>query len=392
MAVLAAVAFVAVAAVVGRAAVRPRGSVVPEATATMGTVARPAPAPSGEGPLVQIALLLDTSSSMDGLIAQAKTQLWRIVNEFSQANRDGRKPRLQLALYEYGNDGLPSSEGWIRRVSALTQDLDGVSEKLFALRTNGGSEFCGMVIRRAVSELEWSAEPDALRLVFIAGNEAFTQGPVDFRDAVREATAKHIRVNTIHCGAGEEEGWRDGARLADGRYLVIDQNRVVADPVAPQDAELAKLGTELNGTYVPYGTAGAAGAARQAAQDSNSRGISLGNLAQRSVSKASNFYSNESWDLVDAVRKNKVQVDKIAAEELPAELKGKDEAEKREWLDGQAKKRDSIRTRIAELDGQRRAFLEGERAKAKGTGADTLDSAMLASIREQAGQSGLSFK
>ena len=30
-------------------------------------------------PLVQIAILLDTSNSMDGLIGQAKTQLWNIV-------------------------------------------------------------------------------------------------------------------------------------------------------------------------------------------------------------------------------------------------------------------------------------------------------------------------
>ena len=34
---------------------------------------------------VQIALLLDTSNSMDGLINQAKSQLWDIVNEFSLA-------------------------------------------------------------------------------------------------------------------------------------------------------------------------------------------------------------------------------------------------------------------------------------------------------------------
>ena len=31
---------------------------------------------------IQIALLLDTSNSMDGLIDQAKSQLWSVVNEF----------------------------------------------------------------------------------------------------------------------------------------------------------------------------------------------------------------------------------------------------------------------------------------------------------------------
>ena len=34
---------------------------------------------------IKVALLLDTSNSMDGLIDQAKAQLWEIVNEFSYA-------------------------------------------------------------------------------------------------------------------------------------------------------------------------------------------------------------------------------------------------------------------------------------------------------------------
>ncbi|MEZ5022383.1 MAG: hypothetical protein R2728_03810 [Chitinophagales bacterium] len=33
---------------------------------------------------IQIALLLDTSNSMDGLIEQAKGKLWSIVNEFGR--------------------------------------------------------------------------------------------------------------------------------------------------------------------------------------------------------------------------------------------------------------------------------------------------------------------
>ena len=43
---------------------------------------------TGEKPekqYVKIALLLDTSNSMDGLINQAKAQLWDIVNEFTHA-------------------------------------------------------------------------------------------------------------------------------------------------------------------------------------------------------------------------------------------------------------------------------------------------------------------
>ena len=107
---------------------------------------------------IMLALLLDTSNSMDGLIDQAKSQLWKIVNELAAARcGDGSKPKIKIALYEYGNDGLPSSEGYIRQVSPLTNDLDLISEKLFALRTNGGSEFCGHVIRTSLNQLDWSA-------------------------------------------------------------------------------------------------------------------------------------------------------------------------------------------------------------------------------------------
>src|SRR5262245_9072065 len=101
-------------------------------------------------PSIQIALLLDTSNSMDGLIDQAKNQLWSVVNEFIRAKHDGRTPVLEVALYEYGNNGLPAQEGFVRQVLPMTDDLDAVSERLFALKTNGGNEYCGQVIRDAV--------------------------------------------------------------------------------------------------------------------------------------------------------------------------------------------------------------------------------------------------
>src|SRR3989304_8235899 len=92
---------------------------------------------------VQLAILLDTSNSMDGLIEQAKTQLWKIVNEMARSKRDGENINLYVALYEYGNDGLSAEEGHVRLISPLTNDLDKISEELFKLRTNGGSEYCG---------------------------------------------------------------------------------------------------------------------------------------------------------------------------------------------------------------------------------------------------------
>ena len=223
-------------------------------------------------PLVQIAILLDTSNSMDGLIEQAKSQLWKICNEFIKAKQNGVAPEVRVALYEYGKSSLSASEGYIRQIQPFTQDFDKLSEELFALRTNGGEEYCGWVIQRAVEELSWDSTSDVYKAIFIAGNEPFTQGKVNYATSCKAAISKGIIVNTIHCG-GEAEGvntkWKDGAELADGKYMVIDQNRAVVSITAPQDQEIARLGVELNKTYISYGTAGKAGAARQARQESN---------------------------------------------------------------------------------------------------------------------------
>jgi len=92
---------------------------------------------------IQVALLLDTSGSMDGLIEQAKSQLWKIVNELATSKKKGQTPNVEIALYEYGKSTQPADKGYMKQVVPLTTDLDLVSEKLFELKTNGGSEYCG---------------------------------------------------------------------------------------------------------------------------------------------------------------------------------------------------------------------------------------------------------
>ncbi|MDR1937939.1 MAG: VWA domain-containing protein, partial [Tannerellaceae bacterium] len=152
------------------------------------------------GTKIQVALLLDTSNSMDGLIGQAKARLWDIVNTLTTLKYQGKSPRIEIALYEYGNDGLSRNADYIRRVTPLTTDLDLISEKLFALRTDGGSEYCGAVIREAFGKLEWGSKPSDMKLIYIAGNEEFNQGKVSYKEAILSALDKGIYVNTIYCG------------------------------------------------------------------------------------------------------------------------------------------------------------------------------------------------
>ena len=122
------------------------------------------------------------------------------------------------------------------------------------------------MIRDAVKRLDWSRSRDVYKAIFIAGNEPFTQGSVDYHTSCKAAIERGILVNTIFCGAsdeGRQTGWSDGAVLADGRYMSIDQNQKVVEIPTPQDATIARLGVELNKTYLPFGKMGAAGQARQ---------------------------------------------------------------------------------------------------------------------------------
>jgi hypothetical protein len=99
-----------------------------------------APQPQA-APKIQLAILLDTSGSMDGLIDQTRNQLWQVVNEFSSAKRNGVTPTLEVALFEYGNDGNSRDTGFVRMLNNFTGELDKVSEGLFSLTTNGGCIF-----------------------------------------------------------------------------------------------------------------------------------------------------------------------------------------------------------------------------------------------------------
>lgn len=353
------------------------------------------PAKETTKPLVQIAILLDTSGSMEGLIEQTKSQLWKIVNEFAKAKQDGVTPEVQVALYEYGKSSLAAASGWVRQIQPLSTDLDKISEELFALRTNGGDEYCGWVIRDAVKDLAWSPEGNVYKAIFIAGNEPFTQGPVNYADSCRAAIAKGIIVNTIHCGA-EAEGintkWKDGADLADGKYLVIDQNRAVVSIEAPQDKELASLGVALNNTYLAYGAEGRRGAGRQVAQDAAVASLApaSGAVAQRAVAKASVNYRNATWDLVDAAKEKSFSITNVQADALPAEMQKMTVEERKNYVETKSKERAAMQTKIQELNKEREKYVATRMKEIAGT--NTLDAVVISAVREQSAKRNFKFE
>jgi hypothetical protein len=367
-------------------------SIVWTMAAALALQAKSFPAPAAPAPGIQLAILLDTSGSMDGLIDQARSRIWKIVNELATARRNGRAPRLQVALYEYGQSSIPAAQGYLRRIVPLSGDLDRVSEELFRLRTNGGEEYCGRVIQAAVDGLEWSGGPHDLKMIVIAGNEPFTQGPADYRAACRNAIGRGIIVNTIFCGSYQEglgSGWKAGADLADGRYVAIDADNAPPPVSAPQDGEIARLGRELNGTYIAYGREGGRGKQRQEEQDMNAASVSAEIAVQRVAAKAAPQYSNSAWDLVDAHKSGTVKLEELREAELPAEMKGMAPPQRAEYVAAMQKKRDALQEKIAALNAERERYVRDKRKDQAGAG--TLDEAILGALREQAEKKGFAF-
>ena len=346
-------------------------------------------------PKIQLAILLDTSSSMNGLIDQTRNQLWQIVNEFSKAERNGLKPALEVAVYEYGNNHLSSGNGYIRKVTGLTGELDEVSEALFSLTTSGGNEYCGYVIKTAVTELSWSNSDSDIKAIFIAGNEPFTQGPVSYQNAIALAKQKGITINTIHAGnlqQGANSGWKDGALLAGGEFMSIDHNYKIAHFDAPQDKQIAKLNEKLNKTYVPYGAKGRVKSDRQKLQDDKSKSISSGLLSKRVEAKVSSMYDNSNWDLVDALSTGKVDLDKISESELSGNLQKMTKDKRKDFIKNKAQERLEIKEKIVKLTRKRNKYVAGKKKEAGAPSPATMNEAVSLAIQKQGAAKNYKFK
>ena len=342
---------------------------------------------------IQVALLLDTSNSMDGLIDQAKSQIWKMVNRLAAAKKNDETSDIEIALFEYGNDNLEMGEGYIRMVNSLTSDVDAISEKLFALKTRGGSEYCGWVIGDAVSNLKWSDDADDLKLIIIAGNEPFDQGPKDYRETCKSAFKKDILINTVHCGPAQEgvrTHWKDGADIAKGKYLNIEQDRKIIHIRTPWDDRMYELNGKLNRTYIGYGSTGKEMKVRQEKQDMNAAEYGSANVASRTAYKAKIQYRNDSWDLVDASEKNSDKIANMKADELPEEMQKMSVSERKAYIEKLRKERNDARKEIQELEKKIAAYTAEETLK-QGDNL-TLDKVMQDAVVEQAKDKGFVFE
>lgn len=339
---------------------------------------------------VDLVIALDVSGSMSGLIDSAKQRLWDVVNELGQARP---MPHLRVAILSYGRPSYGEQSGFVRVDLPFTSDLDAVNATLFAFQTDGGDEYVSRAIQTSLDRLQWSARPDAMKIVFVAGNESAEQDPrLTLAQAAVAAARRGIVVNAIYCGAdsdGDAAGWRKVPAGTNGLYASIDQNAAaVANVATPFDAPLAKLNDELNATYIALGADGKRARANQLEQDRNAAAMSPAAAASRAVAKGGELYRTD-WDLVETVQSGKALAD-VPVADLPAELQALEPADREAFVREKSERRAELQREIGELAAERSRYVAAEKDKAGGPRG--LDTAILERVRDVAEAKGFSFE
>ena len=301
---------------------------------------------------VQIALLLDTSSSMDGLVEQARTQLWEMVSEM-QIDGQGKERTVAVSLYQYGNNRLEKADGFIENLTPLTTDLDQVTVKLYSLRTSGGKEYAPMAIKRAVEELDWISDDSVDKLIVIAGNEGFGQGPVPPADAFKTAGDNDIAVLPIYCanrGASQTavSSWQSAANLAGTDFESIDPDQEIAKLESPYDAEILEKYRQLQETKI-YANGHGQSAYRQEAESYLDQGVAV----ERAVVQSR---QSSSTDLVNLYGNGKL--DSVPTAQMPAQLRSKSKKAQKDYLEVQNARQNELKQEIAELNAKREQHID----------------------------------
>lgn len=346
---------------------------------------------------VEIVFAIDTTGSMGGLIEGAKRKIWSIANEVQRAQQ---KPEVHIGLVAFRDQG----DAYVTQTTPLTTDLDAIYEKLMALRADGGGdtpEDVNAALAAAVTSMTWSDDKDTLKMIFLVGDAPphmdYAQ-QVQWQKTAQTATRKNIFINTVQCGADAETTatWKAIAHAAEGRYAAIPQDGGVVVAVAtPFDDDLKKLATELDGTYLEYGSASfraekMAVRARAGGLASTSAPASV--AADRASTKAM-AAPKAAEDIVDLAKASGGAghaLDTVRAEALPDVLKGKSKEEQKKVIDALAQKREVLSKKIAEVSKKRDAHVASARKDAKAP-VDAFDSEVVEALHAQAAEAGLTY-
>jgi hypothetical protein len=356
----------------------------------------PAPPRSEQASQIEVVFVLDTTSSMSGLIATAKEKIWSIATTMSQTDP---APQIRMGLVAFRDRG----DAYVTRVVDLSTDLDSVYATLMDFEAVGGGdgpESVNAALDDAVTRISWSQNPASYKVIFLVGDAPpHMDYPDDrrYHEIVADARRQGIVVNTIQCGEMPQTTapWIEIAQLGGGRYLKVGQTGSAVAVATPFDGRLAELAAALDATRVYYGSederrqqARKLEAAERVAAEASPAAQARRAAFNATASGAANLLGER--ELVDDVSSGRVDLDAIALEQLPETLRALPQAEQQAIIDETAVRRTALQREIRELAAQRDAFVAGE-LEAAGGADGSLDGLLYDVVREQGAAKGLIY-
>jgi len=345
---------------------------------------------------IEVVFILDTTSSMSGLIQAAREKIWSIASSMASARQN---PDIKMGLVAFRDRG----DAYITRVYDLSADLDSMYVSLMDFKAVGGGdgpESVNQALYDAIHKVSWSQQDNVYRVAFLVGDappHMDYPNDVKYPVTLAEARRKGIVVNTIQSGrqGATRPAWQEIAALGQGDYFQVEDSGNAVAVATPFDDELSKLSAQLEGTRIYFGDEEERELQKRKL-DANVRlreSLSTEALARRSAFNATasgkkNFLGEN--ELVEAVTSGRIELDEIEASELPASMQTMPAEEQLQMISEKAQRRDELQRQIEQLSASRNRYIE-EKVAAEGGAEDSLDEKIYRAVKSQAASVGLSY-
>lgn len=350
-----------------------------------------------EASRIDVVFVLDTTSSMGGMIEAAKEKIWSIASTLGSAQQ---APEIRMGLVAFRDRG----DAYVTRVVDLSADLDTMYATLMDYQAVGGGdgpESVNQALYDAIVKMSWSQDPSAYKTVFLVGDAPPHMDyaeDVKYPETLGIAKDRGIVVNSIQCGdmPGTAAQWQRIAQLGGGRFFQVEQAGSAVAIATPYDGQLATISRKLDDTRLYYGTKEerAVQGRKLKATDKLHASSTLASRARRAAFNASaSGKSNLLGDgeLVRDVLEGRVDLSAIEPDQLPESLQAKSPAEQKVIIDDTARKRGELQREIRALAQKRSTYIR-EELEGMGGAKDSLDEKIYRTVREQAARVGLSYK
>jgi hypothetical protein len=348
-------------------------------------------------PKIEAVFVLDTTSSMNGMIEAAKEKIWSIASTMASAQP---APEIKIGLVAFRDRG----DRYVTQVIDLSEDLDSMYATLMDFRAQGGGdgpESVNQALHDAVQSISWSQDPDSYQVIFLVGD---APPHMDYQDDVKypvtlaAARMKGIVVNTIQCGNDPTttQQWVQIAQLSQGRHFNVAQGGDAIAISTPHDTELATLSKALDDTRMYYGNEAerVEQDLKVAAADKLHSFASVSSRARRAAYNTSaagtvNFLGD--GELIDDIAEGRVDLSEIDTDELPAAMRPMSAPQQQALIAEVKIKRDALQRQIGELAKERESYI-AEKIEEVGGAEESLDYKIFSAVRDQAGKKGFVYE